>query len=240
MTITCTICARGGSKGVPGKNIRPIVGKPLIAWTIAQARASGLFDIIAVSSDSAAILAAARDAGADLTIDRPAEMATDAAGKVPAIAHAMLAAEAALGRRAEIHVDLDATSPLRDVEDIVGSVHLLRETGATNVITGSPSRKSPYFNLVETGPDGIARLSKPMPDAVLRRQDSPACFDMNGSVYVWQRDAFLADPRVFYPDTRLFSMPEERSVDIDTEVDFLVVELLLTRKMQAEAALTGQ
>ena len=237
MTISCTICARGGSRGVPGKNIRMIAGRPLIAWTVLQARAAGIFDIIAVSSDSAAILDAARDAGADLTIPRPPEMATDAAGKVPAIVHALLAAEAALGRHATMHVDLDATSPLRDVADITGSVDLLRTSGATNVITGSPARKSPYFNLVERGGDGIARLSKPPVDAILRRQDSPACFDMNGSVYVWKRDAFVADPRVFYPDTHLFEMPEDRSVDIDTPVDFLMVELLLTRKLADQSAI---
>lgn len=230
MTIICTICARGGSKGVPGKNIRAIAGKPLIAWTVEQALATGLFDFVAVSSDSAAIRAVASAAGAHLTIERPAEMATDQAGKVPAIAHACLSAEAALGRKADILVDLDCTSPLRDLSDITGSVDLLRATGATNVITGAESRRSPYFNMVERAVDGAVHLSKPLPDMVLRRQDSPACFDMNGSVYVWQRDAFLADPRVFYPDTRLFEMPEERSVDIDRELDFLIVEILLQQK----------
>jgi len=234
MTLVCTICARGGSKGVPGKNIRPIAGKPLIVWTIEQARASGLFDLIAVSSDSAAILAAATAAGADLAIQRPDEMASDTAGKVPAIRHALLAAEAHLGRRARVLVDLDATSPLRDLADISGAMALLEDTGATNVITGAPSRKSPYFNLVERQSDGTVVLSKPLPSMVLRRQDSPACFDMNGSIYVWQRDAFVADPRVFYPDTRLYEMPEERSVDIDSPIDFALVELLLVARLNRQ------
>jgi len=231
MTIICTICARGGSKGVPGKNIRPIAGKPLIAWTVEQALATGLFDIVAVSSDSDAIRQAASAAGAHLAINRPAEMATDQAGKVPAIVHACLAAEAALGRKAEILVDLDCTSPLRELSDITGSIELLRETGATNVITGAEARHSPYFNLVERVADGTVHISKPLPAMVLRRQDSPACFDMNGSVYVWRRDAFLANPQVFYSDTRLFEMPEDRSVDIDRELDFMIVEMLLQRKL---------
>lgn len=231
MTIICTICARGGSKGVPGKNIRPIAGKPLIAWTVEQALATGIFDIVAVSSDSEAIRQAASAAGAHLTIDRPAEMATDQAGKVPAIVHACLAAEAALGHKTDILVDLDCTSPLRELTDITGSVDLLRATGATNVITGAEARHSPYFNLVERVADGTVHISKPLPAMVLRRQDSPACFDMNGSVYVWQRDAFLADPQVFYSDTRLFEMPEDRSVDIDRELDFMIVEMLLQRKL---------
>jgi len=232
MTRICTICARGGSKGVPGKNIRLIAGKPLIAWTVEQARACGLFDLIAVSSDSADILAAAMAAGAGLAVQRPPEMATDTAGKIPAIAHALRAAEAHLGRQADVFVDLDATSPLRDVTDILGAVALLETTGATNVITGAPARRSPYFNLVERQADGTVGLSKPLPGAVLRRQDAPECFDMNASIYVWQRDAFAADPRVFYPDTQLFEMPEDRSVDIDSPIDLALVELLLTARQK--------
>lgn len=235
MTTICTICARGGSKGVPGKNIRPLAGQPLIAWSVQQARASGLFDLIAVSSDNADILKAAQAAGADLTIERPAELASDTAGKLPAIVHALRAAEDHLGRSAEILVDLDATSPLREVSDILGAVELMRETGASNVITGSPARRSPYFNLVETGPDGVACLSKPLPEGVLRRQDGPACYDMNASIYVWQRDELVGNPAVFYPDTRLFAMPETRSVDIDSELDFQIVEMLMNRKLQDQS-----
>jgi len=186
--------------------------------------------LIAVSSDSADILAAAMAAGADLAIQRPPEMATDTAGKVPAIAHALLAAKAHLGRPAEVLVDFDATSPLRDVSDITGAVAVLEATGATNVITGARARKSPYFNLVESRDDGTVGLSKPPPEEVLRRQDAPACYDMNASVYVWRRDAFLADPRVFYPDTRLFEMPEDRSVDIDSPLDLTLVELLFAAR----------
>jgi CMP-N,N'-diacetyllegionaminic acid synthase len=234
MTRICTICARGGSKGVPGKNIHPIAGKPLIAWSIAQAHASGLFDLVVVSSDSAEILAVAMSAGADLAIKRPPEMANDTAGKVPAIAHALNAAETHLGRKAQVLVDLDATSPLRDVADIIGAVALLESTGASNVITGAPARHSPYFNLVEARADGSVGLSKTLPTAVLRRQDAPACHDMNASVYVWQRDAFLSDPRVFYPDTRLFEMPEERSVDIDSPMDLVLVELLFANKLKGQ------
>jgi len=230
MTTICTICARGGSKGVPGKNIRPVAGKPLIAWSIGQARASGLFDLIAVSSDSADILAVAMAAGADLAVERPAELATDTAGKIPAILHALRAAEAHLGRPARVFADLDATSPLRDVADIAGAIDLQATTGATSVITGAPARRSPYFNLVERRADGTVGLSKPLPDQVLRRQDAPACFDMNASIYVWARDAFVADPRVFYPDTRLFERPEDRSVDIDSAIDLALVELLLAAK----------
>jgi CMP-N,N'-diacetyllegionaminic acid synthase len=229
----CTICARGGSKGVPGKNIRPLMGKPLIAWSIEQARASGLFPIIAVSSDSDEILAAAKAHGADLVIRRPDALATDQAGKMPAIAHAVQSVEEMLQTRYDVAVDLDATSPLRLPQDIVAAVKLQEETGCTSVITGAPAHRSPYFNLVERDAGGIARLSKTLPGGVVRRQDSPECFDMNASIYVWKREALTADPKVFYGDTRLYVMPRERSLDIDDELDFAIVELILRRRGNA-------
>jgi N-acylneuraminate cytidylyltransferase/CMP-N,N'-diacetyllegionaminic acid synthase len=226
----CTICARGGSKGVPGKNIRPLAGKPLIAHSIDQARASGLFERVAVSSDSPQILDAARAAGADLIIERPAEMATDTAGKLPAIRHAWATVEERTGERFDTLVDLDCTSPLRLPADIAGAVALLEGSAAHNVITAAPAHRSPYFNLVELDGEGIVRLSKPLPKTILRRQDAPPCFDMNASIYVWRREPFLTTPFVFDDTTRLFSMPRERSLDIDDEVDFAIVELLWPRR----------
>lgn len=221
----CTICARGGSKGVPGKNIRPLLGKPLIAWSVEQALTSGLFEHIAVSSDDEAILKAAERAGATLLIQRPDDLATDSAAKAPAILHALRTAEERTGERFDVLVDLDATSPLRDVDDIRGAVALLEREKCTNVITGAPARRSPYFNLVERGPDGGVRLSKP--GTASRRQDAPAAYDMNASIYVWQRDGFVGNPGVFYDDTLLFEMPDERSQDIDSELDFKIVELIM-------------
>lgn len=228
----CTICARGGSKGVPGKNVRQLAGQPLIAHSVEQALASGLFAAVAVSSDSDAILDAARAAGATHLIRRPDELATDTAGKVGAIAHCVQAAEALTDQHYDTLVDLDATSPLRDVTDITGAVALLESTGATSVITAAPARRSPYFNLVELDADGYVRLSKGSEGTVLRRQDAPPCFDMNASIYVWRRNAFLAEPAVFYSDTRLFVMPEERSHDIDSPLDFEWVEYLMARRTQ--------
>lgn len=233
MNRLCTICARGGSKGVPGKNIRSLAGLPVIAHSIAQARASGLFDFIAVSSDCAAIRETALAHGADLAIARPEELATDTAAKLPVIRHAVLAAEARCGMQFDTLVDLDATSPLRSVDDVRQAVILLESTGSGNVITAMPARRSPYFNMVEVGGDGIVALSKQLDAAVVRRQDAPACFDMNASIYVWQRDKLFEQPGLFNADTRLYVMPEERSYDIDSEIDFLLVELLMKRA-QAE------
>lgn len=231
--ILCTICARGGSKGVPGKNIRPLMGKPLIAHTIDQARASGLFHSIAVSSDSDAILAAAGEHGADLLIKRPAELATDESGKLPAILHALDQMEERLSVVADYHFDLDATSPLRLPADISACADILLESGCSNIITGTESHRSPYFNMVELTPEGFAHLSKPLPDMVLRRQDSPKCYDMNGSIYGWRRSLLRDEPKLFYPDTRLYEMPRERSWDIDVEMDFAIVKLMMEARSKS-------
>lgn len=229
MTRICTILARGGSKGVPGKNVRLLAGKPLIAHSIEQARASGLFDVIAVSSDDDAILSAGQEAGADMTVVRPPEMASDKAAKLPAIRHCVERVEEALGRAADLIVDLQPTSPLRLPEDIRGAVDLLETSGADNVITGSPAKCSPYFNLVEERADGTVGLSKPTDPPIVRRQDAPRTFDMNGSIYAWRREVLMSDAGLFLPGTRLFEMPEERSADIDTELDFAFVEFLAAR-----------
>lgn len=226
----CTICARGGSKGVPGKNVRDLAGMPLIAHSIRQARDSGLFAAIAVSSDSALILETAKAWGADLVIERPAEMASDTAPKLPVIHHAIQSAEAALGRSFATLVDLDATSPLRLPEDIAATVRMVETGEAGNVLTVTPAHRSPYFNMLEQDADGTVRLSKPLPNGVVRRQDAPACYDMNASVYTWGRHPFMEVPYSMDARTRLYVMPRERSIDIDDDVDFAIVEFLMRRR----------
>ena len=157
----CTICARRGSKGVTGKNLLVVAGRSLLGHSLHQARTSGLFAVLAVSSDSPEILTEAKRWGADLLVDRPTELATDAAPKLPAIQHAVEAAEEWAGFHFDTLVDLDATSPLRSVEDIRGAVALLENSGVSQVITATPARRSPYFNLVELTEEGVVRLSKP-------------------------------------------------------------------------------
>jgi CMP-N,N'-diacetyllegionaminic acid synthase len=231
MKSICTICARGGSKGVVGKNARELLGKPLLAWTIEQAKETGLFEAIAFSSDSDLLLQTALQAGADIAVKRPDAMATDTAPKIPAIRHCLEQAIARTGMTPDVFVDLDVTSPLRLASDIAGAVELLNRSGARSVITGATARRSPYFNLVEERTDGSVGLSKFAAPPIVRRQDAPRCFDMNASIYVWRVAPFLENPAVFYPDTRLFEMPEERSVDIDSDLDFTLVELLLRKRL---------
>lgn len=226
----CTITVRAGSKGVPGKNLRVVAGRPLFGHSVAQAAATGLFDEIIVSSDSEQILRLAPGHGATGVVRRPPEMATDTAGKVPAIAHAVHATEERTGKRFAVCVDLDATSPLRTVDDIRAAVAMFEATNAESLITGSEARRNPYFNLVEEQPDGTVAVSKRPDDAVLRRQDAPRCFDMNGSIYVWRRESLLGQEVVFFPSTILFEMPAERSIDVDSEFDFRIVEWLMAQR----------
>ncbi len=227
--VICTICARGGSQGVKNKNTRKLLGKPLIAHSIATAVATGLFSHIVVSTDSDEIANIAVKYGAEVFFKRPPELASDTAAKLPVIRHALIESELHYGRNFPILIDLDATSPLRSVEDILGSWELFTRGGYDNLITAMPSRKSPYFNMVELDAEGRAHLSKRLESQVVRRQDAPRCYDMNASIYIWKREALLEDNRVVADNTGLFIMPEERSIDIDTELDFLFVEFLASR-----------
>ena len=231
MKVLCTICARAGSKGVANKNLRLINNKPLIVYSIEQAIATKLFDQIVVSSDSKEIREVALANGATFCVDRPAELATDTAPKLPAIKHCVENAEKKFGQF-DVIIDLDATAPLRESSDIIGALELLQSSQADNVITGTPAHRSPYFNLVETDVNGIVSLSKPPANVVARRQDSPQCFDMNASIYVWRRQALFANENLFTGNTRLFVMPRERSLDIDSQADFEMVEWMMTKGLK--------
>lgn len=231
MTKICTICARGGSKGVKNKNLRALLGKPLIAHSILQAKESKLFDVIAFSSDSDEILKVAKEYGVDYIVKRPDELATDTAAKVPVIQHCVREVEKLSNVTFDLITDIDATSPLRSVEDLQNAVQKLEnDQVASNLITAAPARRSPYFNLVEETVDGYVHLSKSLDNAVVRRQDAPKAYDMNASIYVWKRDAFFDCQSVFTDKTLLYVMPEERSQDIDSELDFEIVQLLAEKR----------
>ena len=226
----CTICARGGSQGVKNKNLRVVAGKPLLAHSIQHALQSRLFYTVGVSSDSPEILDCAKRSGADQLIQRPAQLAQHDSPKIPAIRHCVSEIERLSGKAFATVVDLDTTSPLRSVVDITEAVKMLEDSDASNVITGAPARRSPYFNLVECDRDGRVRLSKQPAGSVSRRQDAPACFDMNASIYVWRREALFSMPSLFGPLTRLYVMPEERSLDIDSELDLEIVQYLMEKR----------
>lgn len=226
MRTISTICARGGSVGVPRKNIRELHGKPLIGWTIEQALAAPSIDAVYVSTEDEEIAEVAATYGALVPYRRPAELATSSAAKIPVIRHLVEFLESE-GEQIDRIVDLDPTSPLRTVQDIENAVGLLAaDTDA--VITGYPSDKNPYFNMVERKPEGGYGLV--VRSEAVSRQSAPAVFSMNASIYVWHRTTLekgLWDGR-----TALYEMPRERSVDIDSELDFKLVDLLLTEAGQ--------
>lgn len=231
MNRICTICARGGSKGVKNKNLRDLLGKPLIAHSILQAKKSSLFDTIAVSSDDENILQVAKEYGVDFIIKRPGELATDTAPKLPVIQHCVRQVEKQANMIFDTIVDIDATSPLRTIDDLKNSVKMFEShESAINLITAAPARRSPYFNLVEELPNGYVHLSKPLEHAIVRRQDVPKSYDMNASIYIWNRSNFFQSISIFTEKTILYLMPAERSQDIDCELDFEIVKLLAEKR----------
>ena len=236
MRTLATICARGGSRGVPGKNVRPLAGHPLIAYTIASARLCPWIDRTIVSTDSQEIADVASAYGAEVPFLRPAQLASDAAAKIPVLQHAVRALEDA-GDRFDIVVDLDPTCPLRTAEEIEACWRLAQTPETDVVFTVTAARKNPYFNMVEID-SGYARVCKTPEFPVVRRQDAPQVFQMNASIYAWRRDHLLGDGRVLGVRSRIVEMPPERSHDIDHEIDFAFVEFLVsTRRADLPAVL---
>jgi len=232
--ILCTICARGGSKGVKNKNVKMLNGKPLIAYTIEQAKASNLFEHIVISTDSDLIATVAQEYGAEVFFKRSEEMASDTAGKLDVIKDAFVRSEAHYRTTFDYLIDLDATAPLRSVQDIVDSYHQFLKDDNDNLITAMPSRRSPYFNLIEINNAGKVVLSKKLDSTVVRRQDAPKSYDMNASIYIWKRAVILNEATLFLENTGLYVMPEERSIDIDTELDFQFVEFMMKEHNASE------
>lgn len=231
MKILVTICARGGSKGVPNKNIRPLLGKPLIAYSIEQAQRWGRADRIIVSTDSEDIARVAKEFGAEVPFLRPSALATDTAEKLPVLRHALTIAEEIHGRF-DVLVDLDACSPLRTVEDLENCRHLFLEKRPKTLFSAVVAHKNPYFNMVEVDPSGWAHLCKKLPldkRGVTRRQDAPAVYNMNASIYFYQRDVVADESlRTCFTDRSLvYEMNEFTAFDIDREIDFKLVEFIL-------------
>ena len=232
--ILCTICARGGSKGVKNKNIKPINGKPLIAYTIEQAIQSKLFEHIVISTDSDDIANVSKEYGAEVFFKRDEQMASDIAGKLDVIRDAFVRSEEYYGTKFDYLIDLDATAPLRIVDDIINSFQQFLDNDNDNLITAMPSRRSPYFNLVEQDKNGKVYLSKTLDENIVRRQDAPKSYDMNASIYIWKRDIILNKKSLFLENTGLYVMPENRSIDIDTELDYKFVEFLMKEDNNAK------
>lgn len=223
------VFARGGSKGVPGKNIRPLAGRPLIAYAIDALKESRSVDRVIVSTDDGAIAAAALACGAEVPFMRPAELAADGASELLAWKHALAEAERE-GRLPEIFVSAPATSPLRDVSDIDAAVELLLDTGCDMVVSVSPSARNPYFNMVRRDGDGRVSLLVRSDRPPARRQDAPPAYDMTTVVYAARPRYVLGCGALMEGDVRAVVVPEERALDIDTPLDFEFAEFIMERR----------
>jgi len=218
------IAARGGSKGLPRKNVLPLAGRPMIAWSVAAGQESRHLDRLILSSDDREIIDTARAAGCEAPFVRPRELAGDDISVVPALVHAL----DALGESYDFIVLLQATSPLRRGADIDACLELAADTGAPAVIAVTRPAKSPYWMVKLDNESRMQRVVEPPAEnRAHARQLLPDVYVPNGAVYV-ARTGWLRETGTFVsPDTRAYVMPQERSVDIDTRIDFLLAEALL-------------
>ena len=233
-----TVCARTGSKRLPGKNTRMLPnGLTLLDHTLWYAQISQCFDDIVLSTD----IEGARmyESGGIIVVERPPELATDTAGKVPVIRHALLEAERMAGKTYDQIVDLDVTAPLRTLDDIRGFCAKLDTIQGGGLVSVTPSRKNAYFNQVcVVGLKQQAQLvgryeitGRP----VLRAQDAFQTYDMNASMTAWTRDYLLDETVGDHPvsfNTYIYEMPRERSWDIDDEHDLEIVEFLMSKQRE--------
>ena len=226
MKILCTICVRGGSKGLRNKNIKNINGKPLVSYTINQAIRSKIFDNIAISSDSYKILNIAKKFGIKDLIKRPKNLAIDSAPKIPVIKHCLAEMEKRYKKKYDLIVDLDATAPLRKIIDIKKAVNKMIKSKASNLFSVCESRSNPYFNAVEIVNNKVQQLKKSKKN-ITSRQSAPKVFDINASIYIWRRDCLKKCENLILKKTVVYIMPQERSLDIDTKVDFRIVSILI-------------
>lgn len=234
MTTLCVIPARGGSRGLPGKNIRPMLGKPLIVWSIEQALATPEIDRVVVSTDSDDIASIAREAGAETPFLRPAHLATSEAGRFDVLKHALDACEAHYGAAYEFYVDLDCTNPLRDVSDVsacISQFRMRRQHGVDGVFTICPARKNPYFNMLESDDTGALKICKKLPGNIVRRQDAPPVFEHVASIYVLAPDYIRRASYLLDGHTEGYDIGNAKSFDVDSDFDFVLIEYLMKRKL---------
>jgi len=233
MNLLITICARGGSKGIPGKNILPLNGKPLLHYTLNHAvnfaKMSGAD--IQLSTDAESILMCANEFGYHTDYVRPDDHATDTAGKIGVIKHAWKYAEELHKREYDYLLDLDVTSPLRTTDDLNKAFELIRSVDeALNLFSVSPANRNPYFNMVEKKSDGYVKLVK---DAGVykSRQETPEVYDMNASFYIFTREYLTSDYFTSVTDRSLPYVMDHICFDLDHPVDFKVMEIMLRENL---------
>lgn len=219
------IPARGGSKGIPHKNIKPLGGKPLICRAIDNARAVADDTDICVSTDDAEIIRTVEDYGLKVPFVRPDYLASDTAGTYEVLLHALDLYEK-LGRHYDIVLLLQPTSPFRRDEDIRSALNLY-SPDIDMVVSVKPAAANPYYNCFEEDADGFLCHSKG-DGKYVRRQDAPAAWEYNGAIYVINPDSLKRSPLSRFRHVRKFVMDDLHSLDLDTPLDWKIAELLLS------------
>jgi CMP-N,N'-diacetyllegionaminic acid synthase len=191
-------------------------------------------DNIMVSTDSKEIADVAVANGVDFWFLRPAELATDSAPKVPVIRHSLVEAEKHYECRFDVIIDLDITSPLRISEDISGAYEKFLEGKFGNLFAVCKSRKNPYFNMIERQ-EGKFQLVKKIIDEPSCRQNAPEVFDIHASIYIWTREVLLSTDTLYTENTGIYIVPQERSLDLDTDLDWLLVEHLMSVRSEGSS-----
>lgn len=227
MRAVAFIFVRGGSKGLPGKNVRPLCGKPLVAWSIEHALAVPRIARVIVSTDSEEIAQIALKHGAEVPFMRPADLAGDKSPEWLAWRHALEFLRADEGQLPDAMVSVPATAPLREPADIERCLDVFAEGDADIVVTVSEALRSPYFNMVQERGDGSVGLVIPPDGAIARRQDAPVVYDMATVAYVARPEFVLTHDAVFQGRVRAVKVPQERAIDIDTLYDFRLAEFLM-------------
>jgi CMP-N-acetylneuraminic acid synthetase len=230
MRVIAFIFARGDSKGLPGKNIRSLNGKPLIAWSIEQAKAVSRINRVIVSTDSEEIAGIARECGAETPFLRPVELAQDNTPEWLAWRHALNFVQLEEGGLPDAMVSVPPTAPLRSTCDIENCLDVFCDERPDVVVTVTDAHRSPYFNMVKILPDGHVGLVIPPATSVVRRQDTPVVYDMTTVAYIAQPSFVLEHKSIFSGLVRHVHVPVERSIDIDTLLDFQIAEFLMNAR----------
>jgi len=221
------IFARAGSKGLPGKNILQIAGKPLIAWSIECALKVSRIERLIVSTDSPEIAKIARDYGAEVPFMRPAWLATDESSEWDSWRHALNYLMESTGTIPNVMVSIPPVAPLRAPIDIENCLNEYDKGSSDIVISVTESRRSPYFNMVKTLPDEKYGLVSPPESLIYRRQDVPIVYDITTVCYVANSEFVLSHKSIFEGRVGAVHVPTERAIDIDTPLDFQVAEYLM-------------
>ena len=228
--ILSIIPSRGSSKGVPRKNIRPLAGKPVIAWTIETAFACHSLDRIIVSTDDKEIAEIARQYGAEVPFIRSNELAQDDTPDLPVYQHALSWLAEHEGYRPDIVVWLRPTAPLRTVQDVEAAIHLLIDTGADGVRSVCPAEHHPYWMKKLNGDRLVPFMEGIDLTRYYQRQLLPPAYCLNGAVDVTWYTTVMDKGLLYSGDVRGYVMPVDRSIDLDSELDFAIAELLLQRR----------